>query len=113
MTHLRGLTDLRYLLVTDSTVNDGGWRTLEQLPRLEGLVLDGSNVDDTTLSHAKGLTALRYLSLSDTDVTDVGLRFIERLPHLTLLDISANGNITAAGVRELKRKRPALEIVCP
>ncbi len=35
MAHLRGLTELHYLLVTDSAITDAGWRSLEYLPHLK------------------------------------------------------------------------------
>ena len=90
--------------------------TDRDVPLLSGLAtlivldLSGSRVTDKGLAHLKGLTSLEHLDLRDTPVTDKGLHAIKGLTALRLLDL-AKTKVTAAGVKDLQRALPELEIV--
>ena len=60
---------------------------LEQLPALEMLNLDCTQITDQGLANLKGLTCPSELSLRATRITDAGLKHLERLSSLKKLDL--------------------------
>ena len=68
------LVTFLYSKNTDSELN-----LLKWCPKLEILLLDGSQVSDAGLVHLKGLTELRCLTLRETQITDVGLVYLKGL----------------------------------
>jgi len=82
---------------------------LNDLPCLQGLSLDGLNVNDSALVHVKQLTGLKSLILSNTHVTDAGLLHLKELSHLRNLELS-NTLVTDQGVKRLQQALPNCKI---
>ena len=67
-------------------------------------------ISDEVLKHLKGMSQLQNLKLyKAVDITDKGLEYLEELPNLQLLIISSP-SVTAAGIQNLKKKMPKLNI---
>ena len=80
--HLKGMTDLKQLVLLGTTVTDAGLAHLKGLKKLENLNLAATKVTDAGLVHLKGLTNLTTLSLADTAVTDAGVKQLQQaLPN--------------------------------
>ncbi len=89
-------------------LTDGGLKeiagALKQLPALEMLNLDCTQLTDQGLTHLKGLTHLSELSLRATRITDAGLKHLEKLSSLKKLAL----NLTAVSRRGVEALRKAL-----
>ncbi len=89
-------------------LTDGGLKeiagALEQLPALEMLSLDCTQITDQGLAHLKGLTRLSELSLRATRITDAGLKHLEKLTSLKKLEL----NLTVVSRRGVESLRKAL-----
>ena len=75
--HLKGLTQLQSLDLTDTKVTDAGLEHLKGLTQLQSLNLMETEVTDAGLVHLKGLPQLQSLDLAQTKVTDAGLVHLE------------------------------------
>ncbi|MFP6610941.1 MAG: hypothetical protein VB835_01430, partial [Pirellulales bacterium] len=64
--HLKGLTELKELLLYNTKITDAGLEHLKGLTNLELLIIRHTQVTDAGLEHLKGLTELEVLDLSDT-----------------------------------------------
>ena len=63
------------------------------------------------MQNLKGLTRLQLLNLHRTPaITDAGLQHLKGLTQLQKLDL-ANTKVTDAGVKDLQKALPKLEIV--
>lgn len=125
--HLRFLTELRYLDLTDSETTEKGLEYLEDMSKLRVLLLYKTWIDNEGLAllanfpelrvlswsslelHAdKGLSYLRTtpklekLYLSRAQISDRGIRYLKELPNLRVLDLSGNDEITNIGAMQLK-----------
>jgi hypothetical protein len=76
--HLKGLTQLRTLILDSTKVTDAGLEHLKGLTQLQELYLEQTQVTDAGLEHLEGLTQLHYVELLYTRVTDKG---VKRLQH--------------------------------
>jgi hypothetical protein len=101
LVHLTGLSNLRELRLWDTQVADAGLVHLEGLPNLMNLGLSDTQVTDAGLVHLKRLSKLQSLYLSRTRVTDVGFVHLEGLTNLTQLGLS-HTRVTDAGLVYLK-----------
>ncbi len=99
--HLKVLTNLECLFVSDATITDAGLANLEGLTKLQYLELDGTQITDAGLEHLRGLTKLVSLNLSGTKVTDAGLEHLETLASLRVLDLNGT-QVTDAGLENLE-----------
>jgi hypothetical protein len=111
LAHLKRLTELRCLSVFYATaVTDDGWEPLAHLANLTGLNLIECHVTDSSLLHVGKLTRLESLWLtSNPNVTDAGLQHFKNLAHLKYLQVQGT-KVTAAGVEDLKRALPTLNV---
>ena len=131
--HLRGLTGLKWLDLTDTQVSGEGLlqpgplpalfllnltRTkitnddlpcLKQFPRLGCLDLSGTAVTDEGLVHLKELPSVYTLHLSDTRVTDAGMASLKDVPRLQWLFLHRT-RVTQAGLAELWAAKPGLRV---
>jgi len=107
--HIKGFTQIQWLLLTRSNVSDAGLEHLEGLNRLRSLDLDGTMVSDTGLEHFKGLPNLQQLNLSDTRVSDSGLEHLKGLTKLRWLGL-AGTKVSDAGVRNLQKALSNVQI---
>jgi Leucine-rich repeat (LRR) protein len=101
LTHLKGLPQLRTLILSHSKITDAGLKHLRGLTRLERLYLRDPQFTDAGLENLQGLTQLTVLDLSSTPVTDAGLMHLKGLPQLRTLILS-HSKITDAGLVHLK-----------
>lgn len=93
---LRDLSNLRSLVLRDTSVTDAGIKTLREMTLIEELVLDSSEITDDAIAVIAELSGLRYLSLNDTRITDIGLAKLARLRDLTSLSITQTDTSDAA-----------------
>jgi internalin A len=85
--HVRSLTRLRQLDVSNTRITDVGLGSLEGLVELEELDLHGTLITDAGLVHLGQMTKLRKLDLGYTCVTDAGLRHLKGLTGLRELSL--------------------------
>jgi len=109
LAHVSGMTGLRYLEISHTQVTDVGLVHLHGLTKLESLKLEGTPITDAGLAHVKDLRGLRWLVLSGTNITDRGLASIEALSRLEYLDVTKTA-VTSAGVERLRQALPRLII---
>ena len=93
-------------------VTDAGLAHLKGLPQLQTLDLGlHAQVTDAGLKHLKGLTQLQTLKLDFCpQVTDAGLEHLKGLIQLKRLNLMGT-KVTDAGVSELKKALPNVEII--
>ena len=63
-----------------ATVAYSDLASIKELPHLESLYLDRTDIDDAKLAYLAGLTQLRNLNLEGTHITDAGLENLRGLP---------------------------------
>ena len=83
---------------------------LKGLTKLSELSLSNNQVSDAGLAHLKGLTKLKFLYLSGTQVTDAGLMHLKGLTRLSSLDLTGT-HVTQSGVQELQKVLPYAQIL--
>jgi hypothetical protein len=81
-----------------------------ELPPVEGLGLEGSDVTDTGMAAVGGLKGLKYLYLRSSGVTDAGLRQLEGLSSLGWLNLVDCPGVTDEGVARLQKALPKCHI---
>ena len=110
LVQLRGLKELRILHLGETKISDSSLVNLKGLTELRTLDLRGTQVTNSGLVNLTGLTKLQELDLSYTKVTDVGLVQLKGLRDLQELNLFRAGEITDAGVAELKKALPGCAI---
>lgn len=104
LAHLSPLKELRVLRLGRTGVTDAGLAHLKSLAALEELILpDG--ISDDGLAHLATLTSLRKLTVRPSHVTDAGLAHLSRLDKLEFLNLaarqSARGRVSDRGAVHL------------
>jgi hypothetical protein len=99
--HLKGLRQLRMLILGSTQVTDAGLEHLDGLNRLQVLYLMNTQVTDAGLKHLNGLSQLQEFVLSNTRVTDAGLEHLEGLSQLRQLVLGCP-RVTDAGLEHLE-----------
>ena len=74
---IRRLTQLRFLDLFGSAIDDEGLKPVASFIQLEQLGLDDTAVTDAGVAHLAGLPNLRRLDLNRTNVSDVGTVILE------------------------------------
>ena len=100
---------LEPVLGTRHTIDDGSLACVKDLPNVNRLSLNYTNVGDAGMEHVCRLRNLTRLDLDGTDVSDASVPRLEELSslkHLFLRDT----RLTDAGIAELQRARPGLTI---
>ena len=105
LAHIQDLSRLNWLILTDTPITDAGLVHIQGLTWLDSLYLDGTQVTDAGLRQLQRLTSLQGLYLSDTQVTDAGLDQLQGLTSLRELNLSGT-QVTAAGVAKLQGVLP-------
>lgn len=100
--HLSGMTELWRLDFCNASITGSGLRFLDDLDKLEMLVLYECPITDEGLSHLPAFPALTDLSLSgdNSRITDAALKYVSRctaLEDITLHRVS----ITGSGLADL------------
>ncbi len=106
------LTDLR---ISNSPINDQGLVQIGKLTALEKLIIEPprkANITDNGFKLLRNLVNLESLYLVDTHISDAGLITLKDLTKLKDADLSES-EITAEGVRGLKKYLPKTEIWGP
>ena len=98
------------IVKTKPKITDEGLLHLKALTVLQTLDLTNTKVTDAGLIHLKGLGTLETLNLNRTKVTDSGLEHLKGLTKLQMLDLS-NTNVTDAGVKKLQLALPKCKIL--
>ena len=83
--HLKDLTTLKRLFLTETKVDDPGIGNLKDMLSLETLGLSGTKIGDQALPHLQGLTGLKSLFCIGTGVSDSGVEKLQKaLPQCRL-----------------------------
>ncbi len=101
---LAGVPKLRIVVLEGTFVDDGIWRQISDLPRLEGLVLYNVDFWGATSPQIVWPGKLREIGIDNTDLTELS---IANLPRLQRLEVCANSELAKASFRKL----PALEAI--
>jgi internalin A len=98
--HLRGLSQLKTLMLRRTRVTDAGMVNLKDLNQLQILDLGMTQVSDAGLSHLAGLTELRQLLFWGNKITDAGLVHMRGMTRLQRLELGGAA-ITDAGLETI------------
>ncbi len=101
------LTQIRSLLLAQSSINDATLKLFAKLPQLESLDLEKTAITDAGLAHLRSLRTLQKLKLMGASISDAGLASLTSLRRIRTLDLHGTA-ITEAGV-PLLAKFPRLE----
>ena len=96
------LTDVRSLLLHESSVTNQGLGHLKHLAHLEDLhiyALESAAFDDEGLAQLATLRRLFQLGITNKNITDAGLEHLKRLPNLRLLYLG-DTRVTLAGIKD-------------
>ena len=103
---LKGIPNLTQLEVSLVRPSDGDLDALKDLPKLDSLFIDGSNLTEAGMVTLGRLTSLNTLGLSSPDgsshPTDAGLAHLASLSQLKMLWIVA-GDLTGPGFSQLDK----------
>lgn len=102
---LANLTDLRFLRISSFT--DVGMPHLRDLTSLTSLVLSDTEITDVGISHISHLRSLKRLDLARTKITDEGLAHLSELTSLESLGFGGN-NISGMGFAHLSKLKSLL-----
>ena len=103
---IRGLKNLTILDFRETRATDADLEILSKLPKLEALLLDGSEVTDSGLAHIARVESLANLHLTTPDrpsrITDMGLSHLANVKKLEGLWLSVD-NLTETGFGRLSK----------
>jgi Leucine-rich repeat (LRR) protein len=117
LVHLEGLTELKFLDLSDpltsylvpgsfpSGILDAGLAYLRHLPHLQELSLRGRKISDAGFAHIEGLVQLHSLDLARTNITDNRLTHIAGINTLQHLDLSYTP-VSNSGIDSIRRALP-------
>ena len=108
--HLAGMRSLDELDTNTSPVDDAGVRHLAGLPALRQVWLRNSKVTDEAAEHLVRIKSLVTIGLDGTGFTDAGLSKLKDLPQLKILDLRRVAKVTDAGISELRKALPGLQV---
>ncbi len=97
---IRGLTQLKELMLNGSPIGDEGLSPLAGLTSLQSLQMGGTQITDAGIAHFSTLSNLTTLDLERTRVGDAGVRLLLDLPRLMSLNLD-DTRVTDAGLVEL------------
>jgi Leucine-rich repeat (LRR) protein len=101
------LSQLQYLSLVNTQIDDEGLTHLRSLRSLDDLNLTGTRITDSGLIHLRSLTKLQSLGLTRTHITDAGLEHLKGLTDLESLSVDATF-VGPGGVADLCRALPGL-----
>jgi hypothetical protein len=97
---LRGLPNLKHLILDYCPITDAGLRHVGRAPSLLSLSLTRTDVTDAGLAELSGVIGLEELRLDETAITDAGLVHVATFPQLRSLSLYRTG-VTDAGLASL------------
>ncbi len=101
LTVLGNLPDLEWLALNHTQITDAGLDHVQNLSNLRRLWLAHTQVGDEGLRHLNGLDKLEGLCLDQTRVTDAGLEHLRPLIHLRSLSLEGT-QVSDAGLSQLE-----------
>jgi hypothetical protein len=99
------LRQIRYLIISDSTITNAGLSHLGRLPCLRSLNINNSHVNNDSLPAIVSLSQLEELIIQDAPITDNGLRHLRNMTGLRKLILDRT-SVTEVGVAELQSALP-------
>lgn len=99
---VRNCSQLRELLIEQSSISDAGIGQLAGLPELEHVRIRGGHVGDDGLKHLSQFKTLRFLNLPQADLSDESLQVLIELPKLELLRFGSP-RVTDAGMESVAK----------
>jgi hypothetical protein len=100
LAYLRGLDQLYRVDVSGSQITDAGLRPLGDLPALQILLLNDTNITGDGLRNLRGLKHIHHIGLDDTPMTDAGLKHLGEIGNLQTLWLKRT-KVTDAGLQHL------------
>jgi len=85
LSHLKNLTSLRHLSVSDPAISDKGLSYLADMTKMESLLIAETQISNDGLRHLKQMKKLKTLHLWQTRVTEEGLVHLKDLTNLEQL----------------------------
>jgi Leucine-rich repeat (LRR) protein len=110
MKSLAKMTKLQNLDIRLTPVTDKGIQELAGMKDLRLLQIGGPKITDASAKTLAGLTELQTLEMSGSDITDASLKEFAKLPKLSYLGIGGAKKVTDAGVADLKKALPKLQV---
>ena len=101
MAFVAEMSSLKWLLARDTEIGNNGLRQLAHAESLECVGLTGTNVDDEGVGELARCKKLRQLHLP-IGVTSAGLAKLSSLKELTMLTVSAGGQLPLAPFQKLE-----------
>ena len=108
---LAGLRNLEYVHCSNAHLTDVSLAIFGQMPKLNGLSLQGNRFSDRGLERLKSLSKLEslWVGTGDTHITDTGLKYVYGLKKLREFEFY-NAPVTETGIQELRTALPKLTI---
>ncbi len=110
LAQLATLPALQTLHAYNTKISDKGMEALAKIPTLTILNISGTDVSDQGIKQISHLPNLNWLLIQDTKVTDAGLAELSSLPELKRVSFSKDMKISEAGVQNLKKKFPRIQV---
>ena len=85
--HVLALSKLQEIEFNDTAVSGAGVKRLKGLPNLRDLILRNSILDDDDLENLEELTNIRKLTMNDNRITGSGLKYLKKLSKLKYLHL--------------------------
>ena len=94
------MTDMRWLFLDGTQVDDASLDHIARMKNLEGFKISGTRVTDAGLKKLVGFEHLRWLTLNDLPLSDSAIPLLTAMKGLK--DVEMNGTkVTAAGFQQL------------
>ncbi|BBM86833.1 hypothetical protein [Candidatus Uabimicrobium amorphum] len=103
---LSPLTNLKYLYIKTSSINDVDLLCLKEMKALSSLDLTYNQIGDPGVAVIPNLVSLKSLDLSGTRITNKSMVMMKNLPKLESLDLSGT-KITEEGITSLIKDFPS------
>ena len=107
--YIRAFPNLKYLSLSETSVDDEGIKYLEGIISLEKIYLSKTSVTDDGLKSLIGMKILTILDLSETKVTDAAFETLKQIPSLEHLKIIKT-SMTEEGIEKFKESNPTCEV---
>jgi F-box/leucine-rich repeat protein 14 len=108
--NLKGLTELRELILESTQITDAALDSLAPMQHLEKLDLSScAQITDAGLAKLKGLKTLKKLELRYLGITDAGLASLKELPALEEVNVSGT-RVTKDAAKAFQESKPKVKI---